>query len=44
MKNTMWGQITKAVDKAMEANLSSNIESHHVKYMVNAILDYALPF
>lgn len=43
MKNVMWGQIAKAVDEAMEAKASENIESHHIEHIINAILDYALP-
>ena len=44
MKNAIWGRIAKAVDKAMAAKPPGNIESHHVEHIVNAILDYALPF
>lgn len=40
----MWGRIGKAVDEAMETEPPSNIESYHVEYIVNAILDFALPF
>lgn len=38
----MWSRIAKAVDNAMEAELPGSIESHHVEYIVNAILDCAL--
>ncbi len=44
VKNAMWGRIAKALDEAMEAERPGNIESHHVEYIVNAILDFALLF
>ena len=44
MKNAMWGRTAKEADVAMEAEPPGSIESQDVKHIVDAILDYALPF
>ncbi len=42
-RDSMWGRIAKGVDDAMGAETPGNIESHHIDYIVKAILDCALP-
>lgn len=44
MKNIMWGQLTKTIDKNIEVEPSSNIKKYNVEYIINKILDYILLF
>lgn len=43
IRDSMWGRIAKAVDDAMEAEASEQIERHHIDHIVKAILECALP-
>lgn len=43
IRDSMWGQIAKAVDDAMEAKASEHIGRHHIEHIVKAILECALP-
>lgn len=43
VRDSMWGRIAKAVDDAMEAEAPEQIERQYINYIVNAILECALP-
>ena len=42
-RDSMWGQIGKAIDDAIEAEAPEQIERRHIDHIVNAILECALP-
>ena len=39
----MWGRIAKAVDIAMAAETSGQINRDQIKHIINAILEFASP-